>query len=169
MRFQYTQHWTEDFTLTQHHLRLHVSENCRRNEIAFVGNVGGLKSQRRFGFSLLDDFLNSTICGLIDHRTDGDSRLFRITNAQTGGSCEQSMHHPLVIFLEDDETRTGGTFLPLITESRVDRVDNGLIEIGIGIDNDRVLPAHLTDDTLELALARAGFAGRLPNSQTDFA
>ena len=79
------------------------------------------------------------------------------------------MHHALVIFLERDETRTGGTFLPLITESRVDRVDDGLIEFGVGIDNDRVFPAHLADDALELALARAGFAGRLPNSQTDFA
>src|SRR5436309_3577026 len=79
------------------------------------------------------------------------------------------MHHALVIFLENNETRTGGTFLPLITESGVDGVDNGFIEIGVGIDNDRVLPAHLANDALELALARARFAGRLPNSQTNFA
>ena len=79
------------------------------------------------------------------------------------------MHHAIVIFLEHDQTRTGGTFLPLITESGVNRVDDGFVEIGVGIDDDRVLPAHLADDALEFALTRAGFAGRLPNSQTDFA
>ena len=79
------------------------------------------------------------------------------------------MHHAFVIFLEHNEARTGGTFLPLITESRVDGVHYGFVEIGVGIDDDRVFPAHLANDTFELALARAGFAGRFPNSQTDFA
>src|SRR6266404_7568714 len=38
----------------------------------------------------------------------------------------------------------------------------------MGIDNNGVFATHLADDALELALTRAGDAGTLPNSQTNF-
>ena len=94
---------------------------------------------------------------------------FRIADAQTGGGGEQALDHAIVIFLEHDQARERGTFLALITEGGINRIDDRFVEVGVGIDDDGVLAAHLADDAFQFALARAGFAGRFPNSQADFA
>src|SRR5207249_6700718 len=67
--------------------------------------------------------------------------------------------------LKHNQARTGGAFLSLITKGGVDRVHDRFVEISIGIDNDCVLAAHLADDALKFALARSGFARRLPRSE----
>src|SRR5207248_1360380 len=66
-------------------------------------------------------------------------------------------------------SRTGRTFLSLITECGVNRVDDCLVDIGIGVDDDSVFAAHLTNDPLQLALTFARFAGALPTLQPYFA
>ena len=126
-------------------------------------------SERRFIFSDLDVFANAIVSGFIDNRADGDAGLFRIADAQTGRGGEQSLHHAAVIFFENDEPRTRGTFLSLITERGINRIDDRFVEIGIGIDDDGVLAAHFADDALELALTFSRFAGAFPNAQPDFA
>ena len=106
---------------------------------------------------------------LVDHRADRDARFFRIADAQTGRGREQTFHHAIVIFFENNEPRTGGTFLALITEGGVNRVDDRFVEIGVGIDDDGVLAAHLAHDALQFFLAGTRFAGAFPNAQPDFA
>ena len=81
---------------------------------------------------------------------------------ETRGS-EQSLDHTLIVLLEYDQARTGRTFLSLITEGGINSIDDRLIEICVGIDNDRVLASHLTYDALELALSRPRFARRFPD------
>ena len=44
-----------------------------------------------------------------------------------------------------------------------------IVEIGVGIDNDRVLPAHLANDALQFALTFSRFSAGFPDFQTDFA
>src|SRR5207249_11346683 len=110
-----------------------------------------------FRSTAFDNFLDAAIGSLVDYGANSDSRLLWIANAQTGGGGEQPLHHTFVIFLEDDQTRTGGAFLSLVTESGINCVHDRFVKIGVGIDNDRVLAAHLADHALELSLAGAGF------------
>ena len=112
---------------------------------------------------------NALVGSLVDHRADRDARFFRIADAQTGRGGEQTLDHAVVIFFENNQPRTGGTFLSLVTKGGVNRVDNRLVEVGVGIDDDGVLAAHLADDALQFALARTRFAGAFPNAQPDFA
>ena len=79
-------------------------------------------------------------------------------------AASKPLHHAIVIFLEHDQARERGTFLALITERGINRVDDRFVEVGIGIDDDGVLPAHLADDAFQFALARRAFCRRLPRS-----
>ena len=94
---------------------------------------------------------------------------FRISDAQTGGGVEQAFDHAVVIVFQNDQPRKRRTFLALITERGINRIDDRFVEIGVGIDDDGVLAAHFANHAFELALAVARFAGALPNSQPDFA
>ncbi len=47
----------------------------------------------------------------------------------------------------------------MIAEGGVNGIDDRFIEIGVGIDDDPVLPAHFTDDALQFALAGPGSPG----------
>ena len=49
------------------------------------------------------------------------------------------------------------------------RVDDRFVEIGVGIDDDGILAAHLANDALQFALAGTRFARAFPNAQADFA
>ena len=77
-------------------------------------------------------------------------------------AASSRLHHAVVVFFEHNQTRERGTFLALITESGINRIDDRFIEIGVGIDDDRVLAAHFANDALQFALARACFARRFP-------
>ena len=55
-------------------------------------------------------------------------------------------------FVEYDQTRRGGTLLPLITECRLDDVRHGFIEIGVFINDNGVLAAHLANDPFDVLL-----------------
>ena len=143
---------------------LTLRENGWRNEITFLRNVALLVSERRFIFSDLDVFANAIVSGFIDDGADGDARLFRIADAQAGRGGEQSLHDAIVIFLEHDEARERGTFLALISEGGINRIDDRFVEIGIGIDDDGVLAAHFANDALQFALARRAFGRRFPKS-----
>ena len=59
--------------------------------------------------------------------------------------------------------------MPLITKGGIDSVDNRFVEVGVGIDDNGVLAAHLTNDALEFALTFSRLSSALPNPQTDFA
>ncbi len=59
--------------------------------------------------------------------------------------------------------------MALIAERGVNRIHNRFVEIGIGIDDNGVLAAHLADDALQFQLAFARLAGALPNAQPYFA
>ena len=116
-------------------------------------------------FADLDVFENAAVGGFVDDRADGDARFFRIADAQTGRGREQTFHDAVVIFLENDEPRAGGTFLSLVTEGGINRVDDRFVEVGVGIDDDGILAAHLANDAFQFALAGARFAGAFPNAQ----
>ena len=48
--------------------------------------------------------------------------------------------------------RAGRAFLPLVAERAVDHAVHRLVEVGVVVDDDRVLAAHLGDDALDVVL-----------------
>src|SRR5713101_4377265 len=157
------EHRSENFFARDARVRVQVRKNGRRNEETFFRNVLTLKGEPPFGFPDLDELLDALVSGLIDHRPDRDARLFRIADAQTRRRGKQSLHHAAIGFLEQDETRTGRTFLALIAERGINRIDDRFIEIGIGIDDDGVFAAHFANDALELALTGSRDPGAFPD------
>ena len=67
----------------------------------------------------------------------------------------------------DDGARAGRTFLPLKTESRL-RLDGG-INVGVGVDDDRVLAAHFKNGTFDPDLAGRLGGRDFINVQSNFA
>jgi len=81
----------------------------------------------------------------VDH---GPKEVFRVlhgTHRQAFGRRAQPLQDVVVVFLQDDQARTGGAFLPLVAEGRLQYVDDGLVEVGIGVKDDGVLAAHFGD------------------------
>src|SRR6266536_3352638 len=123
----------------------------------------------RLAFADLDVIQNAPVCGLVNYRPDYDARFFRIADAHAGGGTEQTLHHAVVVFFENDQPRERGTFLTLKTERGINRIDNRFIQIGVRIDDHCVFTSHLANDALELALAFARFASALPDPQAHLA
>ena len=116
-----------------------------------------------------DRFQDPAVSRFVDDGSDSDAGRFGIADAQTRGRCHQAFDDAIVVFVEHDQARERGTFLALITERGINRIDDRFVEVGIGIDDDGVLAAHLADDAFEFALPGPGFAGALPDSQSNFA
>ena len=58
------------------------------------------------------------------------------------------------------DPRAGRALLPLIAERTADDAEHGFVEIGVVVDDDRVLASHLGDHALHPAIARGGDFGR---------
>ena len=57
--------------------------------------------------------------------------------------------------------------MPLKTESGLHYAGSSLVEVRVGIDNDRVLAAHFRDHAFEPHLAGLHFGGALVNAQAN--
>ncbi len=54
---------------------------------------------------------------------------------------------------DDDQPAAGAALLAGVAERRDDGARDRLVEVGVVVDDDRVLAAHLGDDALDVALA----------------
>ena len=80
------------------------------------------------------------------------------------GRLDQAGQEGVVDPLEHDHPRARRALLARVAERAVDHADDRLVEVGIVVDHDRVLAAHLGDDALDVVLARLG-VGRLAIDQ----
>ena len=72
-------------------------------------------------------------------------------------------------FAEEYEPRGRRAFLPLIAESGIDNMGHRLVQIGVVIDDHRVLAAHLTDHSFDMRLSGTMRVRFAQNFQTHFA
>jgi len=63
--------------------RTDVGEDRRRNKKAFLGNISALESETRFLFAAFDVSKNVLVRLAVDHRSHGDTWIFRVSNMQT--------------------------------------------------------------------------------------
>ncbi len=71
--------------------------------------------------------------------------------------------------LQHDDPRAGRAFLARVAERALNHAHHGLVEVGVVIDNDRVLAAHLGDHALDMVLAGPGVGGLAIDQQADIA
>src|SRR5205823_728156 len=83
------------------------------------------------------------------------AHLAGMTDAQRTGGAHQPAHELVIDGLDDDQTRARRALLAGVAERRVDDGRHGLVEVGVGIDDDGVLAAHLGDHSLHVALTAA--------------
>ncbi len=157
--FDHAQDRAENFLARDPGGRFYIGENSRRDKVTVVRHILRLIGQRRLFFADFDHLEDPFVGSLVDHRTDRDTRFLGIPDPQTRRRGEKTLHHPIVVFLKHDEPGERGTFLALVTKGGINRVDDRLVEVGVGIDDDGVLAAHLADDALQFALAGERLAG----------
>ena len=100
----------------------------------------------------------------VDHRTDERLGIIGGADLDGPGGLDQAGQECVVNSLEHDHTRARRTFLPRVSEGALDDADHGLVKVGVVVDHDRVLAAHLGDDALHVVLARLD-VGRLAVDQ----
>ena len=87
----------------------------------------------------------------IDDRTDGDRRFLRVPELEQRRVRHEPLDDRFVDVTVDDQAGGGRALAPR-TRRRLPHRGDGLVGIGVGVDDDRVLPAELGDDPPELAL-----------------
>ena len=75
---------------------------------------------------------------------------------QLAGGADQPVDDLVVDVAHDDEPAGGRALLARVAEGREHRAGHRLVGVGVGVDDQRVLAAHLGDDPLDVALARGG-------------
>ncbi len=144
-------------------VRPHVDEDVGRDEIAAAGPaaLGRLDDdgQRRLALALLDVALDLDHRVGADDRADADVGVLGRPDREAAGRLDEPAHEVVVGRLEHDHPRGGRALLPRVVEGRDDDLADGHIEIGVRVDDDRVLAAHLGDDLLDAV--GGGVLGRL--------
>ena len=90
----------------------------------------------------------------VDHGADHGLGIIGRANLDRPGSLDQPRQEGVVNPFEHDHARARRALLPGIAEGALDHADDGLVEVGVVVDHDRVLAPHLGDDALEMILAR---------------
>ena len=97
--------------------------------------------------------------GLINDGIDDGARQRGVADRQARTGREKAFDEFFVDALQHDEPRKGGAFLAGVAERAVKRGRNGLIEVGVIVDDQGILAAHFTDDFFEIQLAGENFTG----------
>lgn len=90
-----------------------------------------------------------------------------VADPQHLGRAGEARHQLVVDVAHHDEPREGGALLAAEPERRPEHDRHRLVEVGVGVDDHRVLAAHLRDDPLHMALARHHPGRRLVDRQAD--
>ena len=99
----------------------------------------------------------------LDHRRDVDAEALRLVDQQRVDGAVQALEQRVGDPLVHEHAARGRALLAREAERRVGERGDGVVEVGVGVDDHAVLAAHLGHDALEVALAggelRLPFAG----------
>src|SRR6185295_6725364 len=82
------------------------------------------------------------------------------------GGC-QALDDLVVSRADDNEASAGAAVLARVTEGRDEDAGDGLIEVGVFVDDDGVLAAHLRDDAFDLSLAGSDLRRRQDDAEAN--
>ena len=150
--------------------RSHVGEDVGPDVEAAAGPAAG----RRFG----DEHRPALALALLDVGLDRLLRLGRdhgphaargvVGRADDHGArrVDEALDELVVGALQDDDARGRRALLPLEVEGAHDALEDGHVEVGVGVDDQGVLAAHLGDHALH-ASARRVCGRRFDDVQAD--
>ena len=76
-----------------------------------------------------------------------------MADPQLPGRPRHPLEHLVVDGVDHDQPGQGRALLSRVPEGRADDDGDGLVEVGVGVDDEGVLAPHLGDDPLDVALA----------------
>ncbi len=124
--------------------------------------------QATLGFTALDVSHNRLEGSFVDHRTHIVSRVARVADRNSAHAASQFVDELVVDSFFDDRARARGAFLSLEAKRRNRDPFDGCVDIRVGGDNDRVLPAHLGDDAFDPFLPGLRRGRQLVDAQAYF-
>ena len=133
------------------------------------GTHRGRQHDASFGRADLDVFLDPLPCPGVDDRPDDGVRVLGRADAQGAGRLDQPAQEGVVDPLQHDHPRARRALLPGVAEGALQDADDRLVEVGIVVDDDRVLAPHLGDHPLDVVLPRRRLGGPAIDRQPDLA
>ena len=104
---------------------------------------------------------------LVDERPDYGVERAWVPEWQQRRRADEPLEERVEHGREHDHARGGGAFLPRVRERARDDRRHGLVEVGVAVDDDGVLAAHLGHDALHLPLSCMVRGAALDDRETD--
>src|SRR5262249_14054439 len=145
---------TENLFLGDPRPRRHVAEDVRRDVETLVGQRAQLAGvgERRLLLAALDRGPDA-VAGLgVDDGAQEVARVLRRADLQPLRRLDHPRHERVVDTLQDHGPRAGAALLPLVAERAVGDAEHRLVQVGVLVDDDRVLAAHLGEHALDVRL-----------------
>ncbi len=98
----------------------------------------------------------------VDQRTDDGGGVARVPDRHELGGAREPLGERVEDVVHRDDARRGGTLLARVAEGALQDGGHRVVEVGVGVDDDGVLAAHLRDDALDVALTGTHI-GRAPD------
>ena len=121
--------------------------------MAVLGRRAGLEDAPALVARDLQVALDALLRGLLDHRRHVDAEALRLVDQQRLDRAVQALEQAVGDPLVHERAARGAALLAREAERRVGERGDGVVEVGVGVDDHAVLAAHLGDDALEVALA----------------
>ena len=171
-RPQDAQHRTEDLLLGDHRLGIDVDEDVRSHVVAAAGpaagRLAGLECERGFAPAAFDVVLDARLGFGGDDGTDARGRQVGRSDGQAAGGFDEARDEGVVRSVEDDRPRARGALLAGVAEGGGHGLEHRLVEVGVVVDDDGVLAAHLGDHLLD-AVPAGVLRGQHHDLQADVA
>ncbi len=118
--------------------------------------------------STLDDgSLNALLSLLIDDRRYAAARVGSRQDAQARRRLDQAGQEGIVKTFGNDYPRTSGTLLPRIAEGTPDHPMHRFVQVGVVIDDHRILATHFGNDALDVILSGPHLSGLTIDGQAN--
>jgi len=116
-------------------------------------------------FWILDGRLDPLLRGGVNYGPDPVGGILRRADRQPVDRLAQPGQEAVVATRVDDHPGAGGAFLSLVPERGGHDRRNRLVQVGVHVDQDRVLATHLHDSPLDRLLSRPGLSRLRHNPQ----
>jgi hypothetical protein len=153
-RMQRGKNRREDFHARQPMVRLDAGEDGRP-EVVPACRCLALENQHAFRAADLEIALRLVQHLLVDQRAEAVLGIGRWPQRPARQRIGQPRQQVFVHAPFGDQTRSGGTLLSLVAECGRQNVHHRLVEIGILVNDDRVLAAHFAHHAFDAPLLRA--------------
>ena len=129
---------------------------------AGLGHVGALHEHAALCRRQLLVRTHALECVGVDQWSDHGGRVARMSDRHQLGRTREPLGQRVEDVVDRDDAGRRGTLLARVAERALQDRRHRVVEVGVGVDDDRVLAAHLRDDALDVPLTGTHL-GRAPD------